>query len=124
MRHPFPWVVLLGMLCFSGCARHNTEAMPPSASAGPDAAATDRQKVIVTAEGGLTGKVVRADQNLRFVVLNFPIGHLPALEQPFNVYRAGLKVGEVKVSGPQQDDNIVADIVAGQADAGDEVRDR
>ena len=49
---------------------------------------------------------------------------LPALEQRLIVYRGGLKVGEVKVSGPQQDDNIVADIVAGQAEAGDEVRDQ
>jgi hypothetical protein len=41
-----------------------------------------------------------------------------------NVYRRGLKVGEVKVTGPQRDDNIVADITAGEAAVGDEVRDR
>ena len=31
---------------------------------------------------------------------------------------------EVKITGPQLDENIVADIVAGDAEAGDEVRDR
>jgi hypothetical protein len=34
-----------------------------------------------------------------------------------------LKVGEVRVSGPQRDDNIVADLVTGTAAAGDEVRE-
>jgi hypothetical protein len=58
----------------------------------------------------------------RFVVLNFPIEKMAAVEQRLNVYRRGLKVGEVKVTGPQREDNIVADLVAGEAEVGDEVR--
>ena len=57
-----------------------------------------------------------------FVVLNFPVGRLPPLEQVFNLYRGGLKVGEVKVTGPKEDENIVADIIAGDAAEGDQVR--
>jgi len=72
----------------------------------------------------LVGKVVRFNSEGRFVVLNFPIGHLPGVDQRLNVYRQGLKVGEVKVTGPQRDDNTVADIVAGEAQVGDEVRDK
>ena len=60
----------------------------------------------------------------RFVVLNFPIGRLPSIEQRLNVYRQNLKVGEVKVTGPQREDNIVADISVGEAAVGDDVRDR
>lgn len=40
-----------------------------------------------------------------------------------NVYRNGLKVGELKVTGPQRDNNTVADIVAGECQVGDEVRE-
>jgi hypothetical protein len=39
-----------------------------------------------------------------------------------NLYRRGLKVGEVKVTGPAREDNIVADLVAGEAEVGDEAR--
>jgi hypothetical protein len=82
------------------------------------------QKLIVTPETGLVGKVETVNQNLRYVVLSFPIGHLPAMEQRLNVYRHGLKVGEVKVTGPQIEDNVVADIVEGDSGTGDEVRDK
>jgi hypothetical protein len=35
-----------------------------------------------------------------------------------------LKVAEVRVTGPQQDSNIVADIVSGDAQAGDTVSEK
>lgn len=72
----------------------------------------------------LVGKVVRFSSEGRFVVLNFPIGRLPSVDQKLYVYRQGLKVGEVKVTGPQKDDNTVADLVAGETQVGDEVRDK
>ncbi|MDB6064610.1 MAG: hypothetical protein JWR26_818 [Pedosphaera sp.] len=80
------------------------------------------QKFIVTPETMLVGKVVRVNENARFAVLNFPVGNMPSRDQRLNVYRRGLKVGEVKVTGPQQDDNTVADILNGEAQPGDELR--
>ena len=82
------------------------------------------QKFIVTPANGLAGKIVKVNMPGRFVVLNFPIGHLPAIDERLNIYRLGLKVGEVRVSGPQMDDDIVGDLVSGEAQAGDEARDR
>lgn len=79
---------------------------------------------IVTADTTLVGKVVSANANARFAVLNFPLGRLPQVGAVLAVYRNNLKVGEVKVSGPQRDDNIVADITTGEAQNGDEVKDR
>ena len=35
-----------------------------------------------------------------------------------------MKVGEVKITGPERDNNIVADLVTGEAQVGSEVRDR
>ena len=98
-----------------------TKIETASATAAPK---TSSQKLIVTPETGLVGKVETVNPNLRYVVLSFPIGHLPALEQRLNVYRHGLKVGEVKVTGPQIEDNVVADIVEGDSGPGDEVRDK
>jgi hypothetical protein len=60
----------------------------------------------------------------RFVVLNFPEGKLPKLDQHLFLYRAGLKVAEVKIVGPQQETSIVADILSGEAQTGDTVRDQ
>ena len=40
------------------------------------------------------------------------------------LFRSGMKVGEVKITGPQRENNIVADLVTGEAQIGDEVRDQ
>jgi hypothetical protein len=59
-----------------------------------------------------------------FVVLNFPIGAVPGSGRRLSVYRGGLKVAEVRVSDMKPIDfNVVADIMAGQCQIGDEVRD-
>lgn len=70
----------------------------------------------------LVGKVAKVNVDGGFVVITFPIGHLPTLDQRLSIYRGGLKVGEVRVTGPQLDDNVVGDIAAGEAKAGDEAR--
>ena len=122
-------VVLLGAFVAAGCARHKS-SLPPAgtAAAGGTFAALantpSNPKLIVTPENGLVGKVVKVNAAGRFVVLNFPIGHLPTLEQRLQVYRRGLKVGEIKVTGPQLDDNVVGDLVTGEAIEGDQVRDQ
>jgi hypothetical protein len=68
------------------------------------------------------GKVALVNATGRFVVLNFPLGRMAPVELRLNLYRSGQKVGEVKVTGPQREDNIVADLVAGEAEVGDEAR--
>jgi len=120
MRFFAGWLVIGVMV--AGCAG------PKSKQDGRDAAARNsdekggNQKIIVTPETVLVGKVVRVNVNAQFAVLNFPVGTMPAPGQRLNVYRQGLKVGEVKATGPQQDDNVVADIISGEALAGDELR--
>jgi len=97
-----------------------SSATTPALAAKPTAPGT----LIVTPGSGLAGKVARYNDAGRFVVLEFPVGQMPALEQRLFVYRNGLKVGELKVTGPQRDDHIVADLTNGEAQAGDEVGDR
>ena len=92
---------------------------PPTAAAVPATAST-----IVTPDLSLAARVVSVNTVGRFVVLGFPPGGLPKLQQTLFLYRAGLKVGEVKITGPQEDVNIVADLVSGEAQVGDIVRDQ
>ena len=120
---PFLLVAVLGL---SGCARNKaavasrTAAAAPAANAGPGATPA----AIVTPETGVAGKVVSFNDAGRFVVLTFPVSRMPAAEQRLFVYRQGLKVGEVKVDAAwKRDENVVADLLAGEARPGDEVRD-
>jgi len=88
------------------------------------APATYSGDLLVTPERSLAGKVVTFNLAGRFTVLDFPVGRMPVMDQILFVYRQGLKVGEVKITGPERDTNTVADLVSGEAEKGDEVRDR
>ena len=99
----------------AGCA-HHPKPGKPTAGVAPH--------TIVTPDNSLTARVVSYNAAGRFVVLGFPPGRMPKLEQSLFLYRDGLKVGEVKITGPQRDNNIVADLVTGETQVGDEVRDQ
>ena len=77
----------------------------------------------VTLDEAVLGTVVSVNPTLRFLVMDFPVRKLPVLEQRLNVYRNGQKVGEVKVTGPGRDTTIAGDIIVGEAQVGDEVRE-
>jgi len=115
------WLATLSVVLLAcGCASRK----PAASWESQGSADTRNQTLIVIPENALVGKVLRVNTEGRFVVLNFPIGKLPFIGQRLNVYRRNLKVGEVKVTGPQREDNIVADISTGEAGIGDDVRDR
>ncbi len=113
-----PVVVSVLIVLACGCAG----SKHPAGAAGFPDVQGGRQKLIVTPETTPIGKVVKANPAGRFVVLNFPLGRFPAMGERLSLYRQGLKVGEVKVTGPQYEDNIVADVAAGEAALGDEAR--
>ena len=77
----------------------------------------------VTLDEAVVGTVVSVNAALRFLVMDFPVRKLPVLEQRLNVYRNGQKVGEVKVTGPGRDTTIAGDIMVGEVQVGDEVRE-
>ena len=132
--YPVKKLVLASMvvlaLSLTGCAwvkrhtpwHHNaTTSQPASSTAQPAPAGP---QFIVTPDNSLVAKVIKVNAVGRFVILNFPDGRMPKLDQHLFLYRAGLKTAEVKVAGPQEDTSIVADIISGDAQAGDTVRDR
>jgi hypothetical protein len=107
--------LLFAGILLTGCVHHH-KTMPPTMAPGPAA-------TIVTPSDSLAGRVATYNEAGRFVVLNFPNSSLPKVDQTMFLYRAGLKVAEIRITGPQSDDNTVADIITGEAQAGDEVRD-
>lgn len=117
MKNNFLFIVLLIAVIASGCSSSKKTAT----TAKP---AVTAPKTIITPDDSLAAKVVSVNTIGRFVVLDFPSGQLPKLQQTLFIYRAGLKTAEVKITGPQQDDNIVADLVSGDAKVGDTVRDQ
>jgi hypothetical protein len=107
--------VLIGGVLFCGCASHKQKA-PVAQSRAP--------KMIVTPDVSLAARVVSYNEAGRFVVLSFPIGQMPGMGQTLFLYRGGLKTGVVKITGPERDNDIVADVVSGDGHVGDEVRDQ
>jgi len=102
----------IAALLAAGCLHHR-----------PAPAATAPQP-IVTPDESLTARVLVYNSEARYVVLGFPVGRMPRQEQSLFLYRNGLKVGEVRVNGPQRDNNVAADLITGEAQVGDEVRDQ
>lgn len=121
--------MLSAVVILNGCAlfHHRQTAPQPSASSGslfqsvPPAVAIHP---IITPDNSLSAKVAAYNATGRFVILTFPVGPMPAIGQTFFLYRNGLKVAEVKITGPQNDNNIVADLLSGTAQPGDEVREQ
>ena len=109
----------LALLCaglLAGCAS--------SKQAQFSQAPTTPSPNIITPSAALAAKVVSYNSIGRFVVLSFPVGEMPKTDDSLFLYRGGLKVGEVKITGPQRNNDIVADLVTGDAQVGDEVRDQ
>ena len=129
-------ILALSGIVLAGC-RHPKPATDPMAAFKPTKAKIDKatvrqssaptstpQKNVpkATAVNDFSGKVASVNAGLRFAVLDFPLTQLPAVDQRLGVYRQGQKVGEVKITGPARDHIIVADITAGEAQTGDEIR--
>jgi hypothetical protein len=104
------YLALSGAL-LSGCAAHHQ----PSAGHAQTPA-------IVTADDSRVATVAMVNPVGQFVVLTFPTTQVPPNGRVLFLYRDGLKAGEVKITGPQRDANLVAELVSGEARVGDEVR--
>src|SRR5262249_15853606 len=114
--HRLRWFCMI-TLVLAGCASPSKHDLPPA-----ETGAASTPPVIVTPAQGMSGRVALANMQARYVVLTFPLGAMPQADQKLNLYRDGLKVGEIRVTGMQRDNNTIADIVAGDARVGDEVR--
>ena len=126
MRFP---VVLFCAAVWTGCAGNkSSDANDPWRALKSTTPAPARQppapRPIVTPSNAITARVMSVRRDAGFVVLHFPIGAVPGSGRRLSVYRGGLKVAEVTVCDLKPIDfNVVPDILAGECQVGDEVRD-
>jgi hypothetical protein len=123
----------------SGCGLFRKESAPidynnyaaPGRAAGPaqhnvapaPAAGNTNQPAQLLIAPTSVGKVESVNLQGRYVVVRFPIGQLPAIDSRMVVYRGDAKTGEVKISGPSLDNDLIAaDIVLGTVQENDQVR--
>lgn len=102
-------------LIFCGCA-----LFPGSKQSSAEFDADAAPLPVVRLADSISGRVSMANPN--FVVLTFSFGGVPAAGQILNVYRDGKRVAQLKVTGPRRNLNTVADVISGQAQLNDEVR--
>jgi hypothetical protein len=129
MKFALHLAALLAVLGSAGCffGKHKNQVPPPAVVdlntpiVATNAVATSNT-FLVTPDQSVNGHVTSVNEKLQFVVLTFPLGQLPPMDSRMNIFRKGAIVGEIKITGPQRDDNSVADIVFGGAQKGDEVR--
>lgn len=138
------WTGLIGASCSShqpkrlekdGLAK-NPAAIPAAPPAQPLGAVTTNVTLnvnltqltvtngnqIMTLADARMGKIVGVNPPLRFVVIDYSLNLIPDQNQRVFVYRHNVKVGQVKITGPQRLGRIVADILEGDPQVGDEVR--
>lgn len=120
MSSSFPktyFVLIFLSIVLLGCASRKSDLKAGSTET------VKTNQTIVTPALGVAGHVASVNRTARFVVLSYPIGSEPPLRQKLNVYRNNLKVAELFVTGPQKEGNTVADIVTGEVQLNDEVRE-
>jgi hypothetical protein len=108
--------LLCGLLLLAGCAHPK-----PRPGGAPPTVTKNSQPPVIKPDLKPVGRVEMVNREARFVVLSFPPGRIPPPGELCRVNHRGLKVGEVKISGPQRDLDTVADLIAGEASVGDDV---
>ena len=103
-------MVLLG----AGCAHPKP---------GTNSTTTKPSKVVIQPDLRRAGRIQLVNAQGRFAVMVFLDGQVPAADAHLSVYRNGLKVGEIKVTGPQRGNDTVGDVIAGDVQVHDEVRE-
>ena len=118
-------VCLLAPGCKSKPGAHPTvakKATPAASTSSKTNAPVVASTHQVTPASEIRGEISRVNAAARFVVIGFPVGVMPSKGAVLGVFRQGVKVGEIMVSGPQRDTFTVADILTGECRVGDETR--
>jgi len=116
MRIAFGLGLLSATLLLSGCFFHRAANHP----AAP--VAVQRPEPVIQPDLHATGKIAMVNTEAGFVIVSFPPGTMPVTGQYLDIYRNGLKVGGIKVTGPQRENDTAADIVTGDIRVHDEAR--
>jgi hypothetical protein len=122
-------MLLFALGCKTDSARPRTAAAPASTKGGglpvlaveappPSTNRVEPAPVALPASGRIHDVVAGS----RFVIVDYTLGGMPALHSVVHVYRGGEKVGELRLSGPERNGFVAADILNGFIQVDDEVR--
>ena len=100
-----------------GCSS-SQQASRPAFNVKP---AGNQTNLVIAPAKSAVGRIAKVNQQAKFAVISFPVAQMPANDTHLSIFRAGTKVGEVKISGPAQGTFTVGDITSGSAQEGDEV---
>jgi hypothetical protein len=107
----------LASLPIVGCSS-SKQTSEPAFNVRPAGSQTN---LVIAPAKSAVGRIAKVNLPAKFAVISFPVAQMPANETRLSIFRAGAKVGEVKISGPAQGTFTVGDIVTGSAQEGDEV---
>jgi hypothetical protein len=132
-----PWVVTLTalvLIILSGCKSQEAPSNDPSrmvpstakgGGLGPEArvaSATTNPASPSTVVLPASGRVHTVNAGLRFVVIDYTLGGIPPLQSILDVFRGNERVGQVRLTGPERNGFVAADVTDGFIQVGDEVR--
>lgn len=69
-----------------------------------------------------SGRIHSINAGLQFVVVDYTLGGIPPLQSLLPVYRGDQKVGQIRLTGPERNGFVAADVVEGILQNDDEVR--
>ncbi len=106
-------IAILGAAFLVGCKfiKSGTEPVPPP-----------KKGSVTPAKSGV-GKIALVDTELGFVVLDYTLQKVPRPELRLTVYRGSQKVGQVTTTRQSEDSHLIADIISGPIQVGDEARE-
>lgn len=97
-----------------------TRSEGPANAGSTNAAAATQAPVLLPA----SGRIHSVSPVAPFVVVDYILGGMPPLQSTLDVFRGGQKVGQIRLSGPEQNGFVAADILSGILQVDDEVRVR
>ena len=113
-------MLMLLVMAVSGCfwRKEKTEKAPSAFTVG----SASNTNLVITPVKSPIGHIASVNAQAKFAVINFPVGQVPPNETRLSVFHSGAKTGEIKITGPAQENFTVGDIISGSAQEGDEVR--
>jgi hypothetical protein len=111
-------LLALASLSMTGCFWRQSKTEPAFTVRPP----TAHTNAVITPMTSSVGRIVSVNPQAKIAVVTFPIGQVPAPGARLSIFRAGQKVGELKMSEESADTLRVGDITVGAAQEGDEVR--
>jgi hypothetical protein len=117
------------LVVLAGCRTQSpTAPEPPGLPASSPTIASNAAESSRTGDAAgevasiIRGRIVSRNDPVRFVVVELIFSPVPEVGRRLDVYRGGTKVGELRASRWNRGALVVADIIHGDAQPGDDVR--